>query len=117
MAEEKLKEYAGLYAKAYTYLKDMLGEVADEEAIHYGASAVLAEVVSYLKSERVEVKSKDELATRKQKHALYSFGLSYVPENLTKKEASEILSRLTSANREEVSRIIKELNEKYKRQE
>ncbi|MGQ9469712.1 MAG: hypothetical protein ACUVTD_07855 [Nitrososphaerales archaeon] len=121
MAEEKLREYAELYVKAYCYLKDRLQNASDE-ALQYGAGVILTEVLRYMKpSEKVRrevYKSKgidEELATKKQRYALHKFGLSYIPKSLTKREASEILSRLISAGQGEVNAIIREVEEKYKK--
>jgi len=50
---------------------------------------------------------------------LHKFGIKDVPENLSKKEASEILDRLVGfskdGNSESIARFVEELNAKWKR--
>ena len=146
MAEEKVKMYADLYAKAYTQLKeDLLDKGADYEAIQFGAGAVLHEVAKDLRTEMIdEMKTKrmDQyrrdkmdayqnrgvagngngveaaLATNRQRNALHKFGVDYLPGDITKHEASDMLAQLTSTldQNGDVSAIVEQFNEKYKAQ-
>lgn len=56
----------------------------------------------------------DQPATEKQRQALHKFGIANVPENLTKKEAYEILNQLIGlsreGNKEAVNEIVEMLN-------
>jgi hypothetical protein len=61
----------------------------------------------------------DELATKKQREALHKFGIKDIPENLSKKEASEILDRLVGFSKdgdsESIAKFVEELNAKWKK--
>lgn len=51
---------------------------------------------------------KDEPATKKQRNALYKFGIENIPESLTKKEAHEILEELIDLSRHGNMELLKE---------
>jgi hypothetical protein len=61
----------------------------------------------------------DELATKKQREALHKFGIKDIPDNLSKKEASEILDRLVGFSKDgdsqSITKFIEELNAKWKK--
>jgi hypothetical protein len=135
--EERINLYSEIYHKAY----EQASKVHPDNA-RYIASEIFREVARDLRSELISklqrensrenkvkeagenkagnnqrdkpTEENDTPATEKQRHALHKFGLENVPENMTKKEASEILNSLISlskeGDREAINEIVEELN-------
>lgn len=75
-------------------------------------------VIKQRNRERQMFERNDEgLATKKQREAIHKFGVQKIPKDLSKKEASEILNELIGYSkendREAISRLVKELNQKW----
>jgi hypothetical protein len=125
MAEDKVNLYCELFRAVYERVSKVCPEGAREVAlkiIEEIAKDIRSEQVRQLKAEtKVEEGSvtSDELATKKQREALHKFGIRDIPENLSKKEASEILDRLVSfsknGNSESIAKFVEELNAKWKK--
>lgn len=126
--EEKIDLYCGIYQQAY----EKAAKVNPDSARHMAseifeqvARDLRSELISQLRKEenneeggnngqKVKEKDNDIPATKKQRQALHKFGIEHIPEDLTKKEASEILNKLIGlskeGNREAINEIVKDLN-------
>lgn len=127
--EEKIDLYCGIYQTAYK----KAAKVNPDSARHM-ASEIFGQVARDLRSELISQLRKEENngygentglkgsdrgndekpATKKQRQALHKFGIENIPDDLTKKEASEILNKLISlskeGNREAINEIVEDLN-------
>jgi SAM-dependent MidA family methyltransferase len=122
---EKVDFYCQLFETVYERVSKVCPEGAREVAlkiIEEIAKDIRSEQARQLKAEtKVEEGSvtSDELATKKQREALHKFGIEEIPENLSKKEASEILDRLVGFSKggdsESIAKFVKELNAKWKK--
>jgi signal recognition particle GTPase len=121
MAENKVNFYCELFKAVYERVSKVCPEGAKEVALK-----IIEEIAKDIRSEqarqsRVEESSvaSDELATKKQREALHKFGIKDVPENLSKKEASEILDRLVGFSKDgdsqSIAKFVEELNTKWKK--
>jgi hypothetical protein len=125
MAEDKVNFYCELFKAVYERVSKVCPEGAREVAlkiIEEIAKDIRSEQARQLKAEtKVEEGSvtSDELATKKQREALHKFGIKDVPENLSKKEASEILDKLVGFSKggdsESIAKFVEGLNAKWKR--
>jgi 5-methylthioribose kinase len=121
MAEDKVNFYCELFKAVYERVSKVCPEGAREVAlkiIEEIAKDVRSEQARQSKVEESSVTS-DELATKKQREALHKFGIKEIPEDLSKKEASEILDRLVGFSKggdsESIAKFVEELNAKWKR--
>jgi SAM-dependent MidA family methyltransferase len=122
---EKVDFYCQLFETVYERVSKVCPEGAREVAlkiIEEIAKDIRSEQARQLKAEtKVEEGSvtSDELATKKQREALHRFGIKDIPENLSKKEASEILDKLVGFSKdgdsESIAKFVEELNAKWKR--
>jgi 5-methylthioribose kinase len=122
---KKVNFYCELFRAVYERVSKVCPEGAREVAlkiIEEIAKDIRSEQARQLKAEtEVEEGSvtSDELATKKQREALHKFGIKDIPENLSKKEASEILDRLVGFSKdgdsESIAKFVEELNAKWKR--
>jgi signal recognition particle GTPase len=122
MAEDKVNFYCELFKAVYERVSKVCPEGARDVALK-----IVEEIAKDFRSERssqpkAKVEAKEEaveLATKKQREALHKFGIKDIPENLTKKEASEILDRLVGFSKdgdsESIAKFVEELNAKWKR--
>jgi 5-methylthioribose kinase len=118
MAENKVNFYCELFKAVYERVSKVCPEGAREVALK-----IIEEIAKDIRSEqarqsRVEGSSvtSDELATKKQREALHRFGIKDIPEDLSKREASEILDRLVGFSKdgdsESIAKFVEELNVK-----
>jgi signal recognition particle GTPase len=121
MAEDKVNFYCELFRAVYERVSKVCPEGAREVAlkiIEEIAKDIRSEQARHSKLEESSVTS-DELATKKQREALHKFGIRDIPENLSKKEASEILDRLVGFSKdgdsESIAKFVEELNAKWKK--
>jgi signal recognition particle GTPase len=125
MAEKRIEDKIGFYCDVFKGVYERVSKVCPEGAREV-ALKIIEEIAKDIRSEqarqsKVEESSvaSDELATKKQREALHKFGIKDVPENLSKKEASEILDRLVGFSKdgdsESIAKFVEELNAKWKR--
>jgi signal recognition particle GTPase len=121
MAENKVNFYCDLFKAVYERVSKVCPEGAREVAlkiIEEIAKGIRSEQARQSKVEESSVAS-DELATKKQREALHKFGIKDIPENLSKKDASEILDRLVGFSRDgdsqSIAKLVEELNAKWKK--
>jgi hypothetical protein len=120
-AEEKIEFYCGLFTRLYQTVSNMNSEHAVEISL-----AIFQEIAKDLRTEQIaqlrikrkpEFAESEELATAKQREALHKFGVKQIPEDLSKKEASEALNLLITFSKagdsESIARIVKELNRRW----
>jgi hypothetical protein len=122
---EKVDFYCDLFNAVYERVSKVCSEGAREVALK-----IIEEIAKDVRSEQArqsKVESKiegsqvagDELATKKQREALHKFGIKEIPENLSKKEASEILDKLVGFSKdddsESIAKFVEELNAKWKK--
>jgi hypothetical protein len=118
---EKVDFYCQLFEKVYEKVSKVYPEGAKEVALK-----IIEEIAKDIRSEqarqsKIEESSvtSDELATKKQREALHKFGIKEIPENLLKKEASEILDRLVGFSKDgdsqSIAKFVEELNAKWKK--
>jgi hypothetical protein len=122
---EKVDFYCDLFKAVYERVSNVCPEGARDVAlkiIEEIAKDIRSEQARQLKAEtKVEEGSvtSDELATKKQREALHKFGIKDIPENLSKKEASEILDRLVGFSKDgdsqSIAKFVEELNAKWKK--
>jgi signal recognition particle GTPase len=121
MAEDKVNFYCELFKAVYERVSKVCPEGAKDVALK-----IIEEIAKDIRSEqarqpRVEESSvtSDELATKKQREALHKFGIKDIPENLSKKEASEILDKLVGFSKDgdsqSIAKFVEELNAKWKK--
>jgi hypothetical protein len=121
MAENKVNFYCELFKAVYERVSKVCPEGAREVALK-----IIEEIAKDTRSEqarqtKVEESSvtSDELVTKKQREALHRFGIKDIPENLSKREASEILDRLVGFSKDgdsqSIAKFVEELNAKWKR--
>jgi len=117
--EERIERFCRIYEQIYQRVSKLNPENSGEVALR-----IFVEVSKNLERE-TEVKQRSrerqtpnrndkKLATRKQREAIHKFGVSRIPEDLSKEDASRILNKLigySKANdREAVGRFVEELN-------
>ena len=118
---EKVNFYCELFKAVYERVSKVCQEDAREVALK-----IIEEIAKDIRSEqarqsKVDESSviSDELATKKQREALHKFGIKNVPENISKKEASEILDRLVGFSKEgdsqSIAKFVEGLNAKWKK--
>jgi hypothetical protein len=113
--------YQKAYEKASTVNPDNARHMASEVFIQV-ARDLRSELISQLKREENGIngensngrRNNDASATQKQRQALHKFGVENIPDELTKKEASDILDMLISLskerNSEAINKMVEELN-------
>ena len=120
--EERIELYCRNNEQIYHRVSKLNPENAGEVSLR-----ILVEVSKNLRGEIAVKRRKrerqspnrndEEMATRKQREAIHKFGVQKIPENLSKKEASEILNELIGYSRENdgeaISRLIQELNQRW----
>jgi signal recognition particle GTPase len=119
----KVDFYCELFKAVYERILKVCPEGARDVALK-----IIEEIAKDLRSERAsqpktKVETKEDeaikLATRKQREALHKFGIKDVPENLSKKEASEILDKLVGFSKdgdsESIAKFVEELDAKWKK--
>jgi hypothetical protein len=116
--EKEIEEKIELYSKIYEEIWKRMSNIENAKEL---SIKILEEIAKDLRSERIDKKKgcnkKNNQATKKQRGALKRFGIRNIPENLSKKEASDILNRLIGLSKEDkasLSRAIEELNKKLK---
>jgi hypothetical protein len=128
--EIKIDERIGLYCEIFHELYDRISKVIPEHAVEISL-AIFQEIAKDFRSEQIaelrmkrrvkETTETEELATTKQREALHKFGVKQIPEDLSKEEASEVLDLLISFSKagdsESITRIIDELNRRWKPKE
>jgi hypothetical protein len=128
MAEKKIDQKIGLYCEIYNRLYETISKVNPEHAVEI-STVIFQEIAKDLRSEQIaelrirgisrEDTEGGDLATTKQREALHKFGIRDIPENLSKKEASEILDRLVGFSKdgdsESIAKFVEELNAKWKK--
>lgn len=125
--EEKIVERIDLFCEIYQKAYEKASTVNPDNARHM-ASEVFVQVARDLRSELISLLKREEYgkgngnnngnngrpATQKQRQALHKFGIENVPEELTKKEASDILDMLITLskerNSEAINKMVEELN-------
>ena len=119
---EKVDFYCELYKAIYERVSKVCPEDARDVSIK-----ILEEIAKDIRTERMKAKAKadvgyvtgEELATKKQREAMHKFGVKIIPENLSKREASEILDKLVSFSKdgdsESIAKLVEGLNAKWKR--
>ena len=134
--ERKIEEKIDLYCEIYQGAYEKASKTNPDNARHM-ASEIFGQVARDLRSELISQlrrgeneieednwkenqrgKNKNENnekpATKKQRQALHKFGIENTPDDLTKKEASEILNKLISlskeGNSEAINQIVEDLN-------
>jgi|Deesub1362A_J573_1020465.scaffolds.fasta_scaffold00214_41 hypothetical protein len=121
-AEEKIEFYCGLFTRLYQTVSSMNSEHAVEISL-----AIFQEIAKDFRSEQIaelrvkgqsrEVGEGEELATKRQREAIHKFGVKDIPENLSKREASEILDRLVGFSKKgdsaSIAKTVEELNHKW----
>lgn len=116
--EKEIEEKIELYSKIYEEIWKRISNIENAKEL---SLKILEEIAKDLRSERIDKKKgsnkENNQATKKQRGALKRFGLKNIPENFSKKEASDILNRLIGLSKDEkasLSRAIEELNKKLK---
>ena len=119
-------EKADFYCELYKAIYERVSKVCPEDARDVSIK-ILEEIAKDIRTERMKAKAKadvgyvtgEELATKKQREALHKFGVKIIPENLSKREASEILDKLVSFSKdgdsESIAKLVEGLNAKWKR--
>lgn len=89
---------------------------------HRAALWIFDEFVRDIRKRFIERKAEgktneEKLATKKQREALHKFGVKKIPENLSKREASEILDRLIGFSKESnsssITQTVEELDQRW----
>jgi signal recognition particle GTPase len=125
MAERKIEDKIVFYCDVFKAVYESVSKVCPEGAREV-ALKIIEEIAKDIRSEqasqsKVEESSvtSDELATKKQREALHKFGIKDIPENLSKKEASEILDKLVGFSKDgdtqSIAKFVEELNAKWKK--
>jgi formylmethanofuran dehydrogenase subunit B len=125
--EERIVERIDLFCEIYQKAYEKASKVNPDNARHM-ASEVFVQVARDLRSELISQLKREENgnnqnsnngnngrpATQKQRQALHKFGIQNIPDELTKKEASEILDMLISLSKERnsdaINKMVEELN-------
>lgn len=121
--EKKVESYCELFRAVYERVSKVCPEGAKDVALK-----IVEEIAKDLRTEAIQSKAKseevsvsEELATKKQREALHKFGVKRIPENLSLKEASEILDRLIGFSKEgdseSIAETVGELNRKWSQQQ
>ena len=120
--EERIKLYCHIYEK----IREKLSKENLQEAPAV-ALKIFEEVARDLRARGMERpkkakpsgKSERGSATKRQREALHRFGIKDIPEDLSKKEASEILDKLVGFSKEgdsqSIAKFVEELNVKWKK--
>ena len=125
--EERIEGYCQTFEQIYKRVSKTNPENAREIAMK-----IFEEIAKDLRSEQINqsrnsgnnVKQNNNNnnmspATYKQREAMHKFGVKKIPENLSMKEASEILNRLIGLSKENdrtaIGRTVEELNRKWLR--
>ncbi|MDD2666640.1 MAG: hypothetical protein PHD13_04120 [Methanocellales archaeon] len=132
--EQKIGEKIDLYCEIYEQAYKKVSKVSPDNAREV-TGRIFGEVARDLRSELISQLRRDENnqeggtgsggskgnkkpATEKQRHALHKFGVETLPEDLSLKDASDILNELIGLAQDEDSEAlnerVKELNENYR---
>jgi hypothetical protein len=126
--EKKIEEKVRVYCSLYNRLYETISKVNPEHAVEI-STVIFQGIAKDLRSEQIaelrirgisrENTEGGNLATTKQREALHKFGIKEIPENLSKREASEILDRLVGFSKEgdseSIAKFVEELNAKWKK--
>lgn len=122
--EKKIDVYCQLFKEVYERVSKVCPEGAKDVSLK-----IIEEIAKDLRTEAIQSKvkseevsaSEEQLATKKQREALHKFGVKRIPENLSLKEASEILDRLIGFSKEgdseSIAKTVEELNRKWSLQQ
>lgn len=123
---EKIELWIKSYCKLYEMILQEVSEKWPENNLRI-TDKIFQEMAKdiregWISSPGVEGENKEERydkpATKKQRNALHKFGIENVPENLSRREAFEILEELIDlskhGNVELLKERIEELNEEWK---
>jgi hypothetical protein len=119
-----MEEEIELYCRIYEKIRERLSKENPQEALNV-ALKIFEEVARNLRAKGIERgkrtkasgESEEGSATKRQREALHRFGIKDIPEDLSKKEASEILDKLIELSRNKDStalgKVVEELNRKW----
>jgi len=116
--EDTIDFYYGLFKKIYDRVSDVFCDASDV------ALEIFKEVVRDLRENqslgKVVENAEEDLATKKQREAIHKFGVKYIPEDLSKEEASEILEKLITFSKENdstaIAETVDELNQRWSKE-
>jgi hypothetical protein len=120
-----MEEEIELYCRIYEKIRERLSKENPQETLAV-ALKIFEEVAKDLrvglmeKQKKAKASSRNEgnSATKRQREALHRFGVKDIPEDLSKKEASEILDKLVGFSKEgdsqSIAKLVGELSAKWK---
>jgi hypothetical protein len=120
-----VEEEIELYCRIYEKIRERLSKENPQEALNV-ALKIFEEVARDLRAKGIERRKKAKTssrkegnsATKRQREALHRFGVKDIPEDLSKKEASEILDRLVGFSKQgdsqSIAKLVGELSAKWK---
>jgi len=128
--DEEVEERIDSYLEIYEKILNKVSERWPEDGLGI-ATEVFKEISKDLRSKKIAELRKKEyqmnkadvlenaLATKKQREALYKFGVKNIPDDLSLEEASEILEELIDlsryGNKEILKQQVEALNKRWQR--
>jgi hypothetical protein len=119
-----MEEEIELYCRIYEKIRERLSKENPQEALNV-ALKIFEEVARDLRARGMERGKRAKAsggseggsATKRQREALHRFGVKDIPEDLSKKEVSEILDKLIGLSKSKdntaLGKVIEELNRKW----
>lgn len=114
--KDEIESYCRIYEEIHNRVSRIDSENASEVAL-----GIFKEIVRDLRrkpaSQLGKNKTEEDLATVRQREALHKFRIKRIPEDLSKREASEILEKLINFSKDGdkagIGKLVEELNQKW----